>query len=70
MIMKDRMIMSEFEFFQVDGEVCSKIARDKIIREMLPELHWLCCIALSILCQPLGHSEGFYSMSCQNQATQ
>ena len=36
---KDRMIMSEFEFCQDAGEVCSKIARDKIFREMFPELH-------------------------------
>ena len=39
---KDRMIILEFKFCQDAGEVCSKIARDKIFREMFPELHWLC----------------------------
>ena len=40
--------MSKFEFCQGAGEVCSKIARDKIFREMFPEVHWVSCIALSI----------------------
>ena len=60
--MKDRMIMSEFEFCQVAGEVWSKIARDKIIREMFPELHWLCCIALSIFLSTAWPERGFSTL--------
>ena len=46
--LKDRMVMPEFEFCKDAGEVCSKIARDQIFQEIFPELHWFCCIALSI----------------------
>ena len=63
--------MSEFEFCQDAGEVCSKIARDKIIREMFLELHTFCCIALSIPLSTAWPDLGFSTLCrAQNQAMQ
>ena len=63
--------MSEFKFCPVAGEVCSKIARDKIIREMFIELHTLYCIALSIPLSTAWPDRGFSTLCrVQNQAMQ
>ena len=60
--LKDRMVMPEFEFCKDAGEVCSKIARDQIFQEMFPELHWLCCIALSIPLATAWPERGFSTL--------
>ena len=61
------MIMSEFEFCQVAGE----IARDKIIREMFFRTALALLYSIvnsSVNC--LARARVFYSMSYQNQAMQ
>ena len=60
--LKDRMIMPEFEFFLDAIAVCSKIVRDKIFQEIFPELHLLCCIALSIPLATAWPERGFFTM--------
>ena len=54
--------MPEFEFCKDAGEVCSKIARDQVFQEMFPELHWLCCIALSIPLATAWPERGFSTL--------
>ena len=61
--------MSEFEFCEDAGEACSKTARDEIIREMFPELHWLCCMALSIPLSTAWPERGF-SAPCRVKTKQ
>ena len=56
------MVSFEFEFCKDAGEVCSKIARDQIYQEMFPELHWLCCIALSIPLATAWPKRGFSTL--------
>ena len=46
--LKDKLIIPEFKFCRDAVAVCGKIVRDKIFQEVFPELHRLCCIALSI----------------------
>ena len=60
--LKDRMTMSEFEFCQDPGDVCSKIARDNVFQQMFPELHRLCCIALSIPLATAWPERGFSTL--------
>ena len=60
--LKDRMIMPEFEFCLDAIAVCSKIVRDKIFQEIFPELHLLCCIALSIPFATAWPERGFSTM--------
>ena len=60
--LKDRMIMPEFEFCLDAIAVCSKIVRDKIFQEIFPELHLLCCIALSIPLATAWPERGFSTM--------
>ena len=54
--------MPEFKFCKDAGEMCSKIARDQIFQEMFPGLHWLCCMALSILLATAWQEQGFSTL--------
>ena len=54
--------MPEFEFCLDAIAVCSKIVRDKIFQEIFPELHLLCCIALSIPLATAWPERGFSTM--------
>ena len=58
-ILKDRMVMPKFEFCKDAGELCSKIARDTIFPEIVPELNWLCCITLLIPSATAWPEKGF-----------
>jgi len=68
-ILKDRMIMPEFGYCRDSGAVCSKIVRDENLREIFPELHRLCCIALSIPLATAWPERGFSTL-CRGKTKQ
>ena len=60
--LKDRLVSEEFEFCDGASEVCRKIARDKLLAQNYPELHWLSCVALTIPLSTAWPERGFSTL--------
>ena len=61
--LKDRLVMEEFMFCNDAGDVCKKIVRDSVYRDFFPELHQLCCIALTIPLSTAWPERGFSTLA-------
>ena len=61
--LKDRMVMGEFKECSDAADVCIKIAKDKLVKNFFPELHYLCCLALTIPLTTVWPERGFSTLS-------